>query len=175
MRSKFTVAAETGAMEDKFTRYTKLYILIFLMFLSIPVLIGLLIALFYGVSKIVSSGPVDIAFEILVISIPAAIFSSAYIIFFKRTRLHPKAAVRIISMLLFVAGLICCLVLLVMDIHTYFTTRGVNITDFRSFNVFFLSGNIGGLFLVAIMQAFTTQKEKDWLEKRKGRDVSSLN
>ncbi len=162
-------------MEDKFTRYTKLYILIFLLFLSIPVIFALIIGTFYGFSKIVSSAPVDIVFELFIITIPPAIFSSAYIIFFRRTRLHPVKAIRIISMALFLVGLICCLIVLVMDMVSFFKYRGLDVNDFKCFGVLFLASNIGALFLIAILQAFTTNKEQDWLEKRRGRDISSLN
>jgi hypothetical protein len=31
----------------------------------------------------------------------------------------------------------------------------------------FLAGNIGLLFLLAILQAFTTNKEEDWMDKRR--------
>jgi len=35
-------------MDDKFLKYSKLYILIFLMFLAIPVILGLLVVTFWG-------------------------------------------------------------------------------------------------------------------------------
>lgn len=159
-------------MEDKFTRYTKLYILIFLMFLSIPVIFALVIGTLYGFSKIVSSAPVDIIFELFIITIPSAIFSTAYIIFFRRTRKHPVKAIRIISMTLFVIGLICCLTVLVMDMVSFFRHRGLDVNDFESYTTLFLAGNIGGLFLIAILQAFTTKKEKDWMEKNRERELA---
>ncbi len=74
--------------------------------------------------------------------------------------------VRIISKILFVIGFCCCVVFLVLDIVSFFTRQSYDITDYRSFSTFFLAGNIAGLFLIAVMQAFTTGKEKDWLEKR---------
>ena len=162
-------------LEDKFARYSKLYVLIFLMFLSIPVLFALVIGTFYGFSKLISSAPVDVIFELFVISLPAAIFSTAYIIFFKRTKKHPSAGVRIFSKTCFVIGLACSLLLLVLDLYAFFRYRGLDIDDFNCYSFVFLAGNIGSLFFIAILQAFTTEKEKDWLEKRRGRDVSSLN
>ena len=153
-------------MEDKFIRYSKLYILIFLMFLAIPVTLGLVIAFFYGFSKLISSAPVDVAFEMLIVSVPAAIFTTVYVIFFKRTRQHPSKPVRIISRILFAGGFCWCCVFLVMDIILFFTKQSYDVTEYRCFSTIFLAGNIAGLFLNAIMQAFTTQKEKDWLEKR---------
>ena len=152
-------------MEDKFTRYTKLYILIFLMFLSIPVVIGLVIGAFYGFSKLISFGPVDIVFQLLIISVPAAVFASADVIFFKRTKQHPSAVIRTCSKILFVTGIIFCAVFLVLDILVFFKKPGNDITDYRCFSISFLAANIGGLFLIAIIQAFTTKKEKDWMDR----------
>ena len=84
-------------MEDRFIKYSKLYALIFLMFLAIPVILGLLIATFYGISKLVSSSVVDIIFGLGVITLAPALFSSVYVIFLKRTKQHPSAIVRAIS------------------------------------------------------------------------------
>ena len=151
-------------MEDKFIRYSKLYFLIFLLFLSIPVIIGLIIATFYGFSKVLSIAPMDVVFELLIMSIPCAIFASAYYIFFKRTKFHPSAVVRIISRTLFAIGFCLALVFLVLDFITYFQ-KPIDVGDYHSFNMWYLAGNIGGLFIIAIMQAFTTQKEKDWMER----------
>jgi hypothetical protein len=154
-------------LEDKFTRFTKLYILIFLMFLSIPVTIALIIGVFYGFSKIIASGPADIIFQLLIICLPPAVFSSAYVIFFKRTKRHPSSVIRICSYILFVIGLACSAFLLTRDIIAFFTMPEYDVADYRCFSIWFLAGNIGALFLIAIVQAFTTNKEKDWIEKAK--------
>lgn len=151
-------------MEDKFIRYSKLYFLIFLLFLSVPVIVGLTVATFWGFSKVVSLGPAEMVFGLLIMSVPCAIFASAYYIFFKRTKFHPSAIVRVISRALFVIGFCIAFIFLVLDIIEYFH-KPVDVSDYRSFNMWYLAGNIGGLFIIAIMQAFTTQKEKDWMER----------
>ena len=160
-------------MEDRFTKYSKLYFLIFLMFLSIPVIFGLVVGTMYGFSKLVSSKPIDIMYELLVIAIPPAIFATVYYIFIKRTKKHPSAIVKAISQILFIIGFCCCVLVLVMDILDYFNKGIHDVTDYRSFNLLFLAGNIGALFLIAILQAFTTKKEVDWIEKRKQKDLLS--
>ena len=157
-------------MDDKFLKYSRLYLFIFLLFLSIPVVFGLVIATFYGFSKMISSAPVDIFFELMIISIPAAIFTTAYVIFFIRTKRHPSPLIRIISRILFIIGTLVSCTFLVLDIISYFHKQNNDVSNYHCFNIFFLAGNIGGLFLIAIMQAFTTSKEKDWLEKRKEKE-----
>jgi type III secretory pathway component EscS len=154
-------------MEDRFVKYSKLYFLVFLLFLSIPVIIAVIFGLLYGFAKLVSSRPGDMVFELLVISIPPAIFSAAYYIFSKRTKTHPSAVVRIISQILFVLGIGCSMTVLVFTIIAFFKARHHNITDYTSYTLAFMAGNIALLFLIAIMQAFTSRKEKDWMEKRK--------
>jgi len=154
-------------MEDRFTKYSKLYILVFLLLLCIPVVIGLLLALFYGFSKLVSSRPTDIIFELLIISLPPAIFTAAYYIFSKRTKNHPSPVVRIISQVLFIAGICCSIVILVLSIIAYFNSGHQDVSAYKSCSLAFLAGNTGALFLIAIIQAFTTKKEEDWIEKRK--------
>lgn len=153
-------------MDDRFLKYSKLYIIIFLMFLAIPVILGLLIVTFYGVSKLVSSSIVDIIFGLGVITLAPALFSSVYVIFFKRTKQHSSATVRIISRILFVIGIVCSITVLVMDIISYFTKYNVDIDGYKCFSLPYLTGNVAGLFIIAIIQAFTTRKEVDWMQRK---------
>ncbi len=154
-------------MDDRFTKYSKLYFLIFLLFLAVPVTFGLVIGVLYGFSTLISSKPVDIIFELAVISIPPAIFATVYYIFIKRTKNHPTVAVKIISQCLFIIGFCSSLVILVLDMIYYFKKGRHDITDYTSFSLVFLAGNIVTLFLIAVVQAFTTTKEENWIEKRK--------
>jgi hypothetical protein len=153
-------------MEDRFLKYSKLYILIFLLFLAIPVIIGLLVVTFYGFSKLVSSSVVDVIFGLGIITLAPALFSSVYVIFFKRTNRHPAAVVRIISKILFVIGIVCSLGVLVSDIISFFTKYGIDIADYRCFSIVYLAGNVAMIFLIGIIQAFTTKKEVDWMDRK---------
>ena len=56
-------------MDDKFLKYSKLYGYIFFALFAFVIGVALLIATFYGFSKILSSRPVDVAFELIVIGI----------------------------------------------------------------------------------------------------------
>lgn len=154
-------------MEDRFLKYSKLYILIFLLFLAIPVILGLLVATFYGISKVVSSNAADLIFGLGMITLAPALFSSVYVVFFKRTKQHPSATVRILSKILFVTGIVCSIAILVIDIITFFKKFEIDITAYRCFSLAYLAGNVALIFLVGIMQAFTTQKEVDWMERKR--------
>ena len=154
-------------VEDRFVKYSKLYALIFLMFLSVPVMLGLIVAAFYGISKLVSSSIADITFGLGVVTLAPALFSAVYVIFFKRTKKHPVAAVRIISKILFVAGILISLVVLVIDMISFFTKFNTDITGYHGLSLTYLAGNVAVLFLIAIVQALTTKKEVDWMDRSK--------
>lgn len=154
-------------MDNRFTKYSKLYVIIFLLFLSVPVILALLVAFFWGLSKIVSSNVADIVFGLGLITIAPAIFSTAYLIFFKRTATHPVASVRTISKIIFVAGIAISIIVLIADMVSFFTKYATDISAYRCYSLPFLAGNIATLFLIAIMQAFTTKKEVDWMDRQR--------
>ena len=154
-------------MEDRFVKYSKLYALIFLLFLSVPVMLGLIIAAFYGISKLVSSSVADITFGLGVVSLAPAIFSAVYVIFFKRTTMHPFATVRVISKAIFVIGIAISIVVLVMDMIAFFSRFNTDITGYYGLSLTYLAGNVAILFLIAIVQAFSTAKEIDWMDRKR--------
>ena len=154
-------------MEDRFIKYSKLYALIFLLFLCVPVLLGLIIAAFYGISKIVSSTVADISFGLGVVSLTPAVFMSVYFIFFKRTKKHPAKAIKIISQIIFLAGFLISLVVLVFDMISFFTKFNTDITGYHGLSLTYLAGNVSILFLIAIIQALTTNKEVDWMDRER--------
>jgi len=154
-------------MEDRFIKYSKLYALIFLLFLSVPVILGLVIAVFYGISKLVSSSIADIVFGLSLVTLGPALFSAVYVIFFKRTKTHPVAAVRVVSKALFVIGIVISAVVLVNDMRTFFTKFITDISGYWSYSLVYMAGNIAVLFLVAIVQAFTSSKEVDWMDRKR--------
>ena len=154
-------------MEDRFIKYSKLYALIFLMFLAVPVILAILIAAFYGLSKLVSSSVVDIVFGLSIITLAPALFSSVYVIFYRRTKKHPVAWVRFVSIIVFMAGIIISATVLVIDMISFFNKFNIDISGYRCFSLAYMAGNVGALFLIAIMQAFTTKKEVDWMERNR--------
>ena len=107
----------------------------------------------------------ELLFYIAILSAPFVLFEFVHIVFFRRTRHHPSAFIRIFSRVLFVAGMIFCAVVYVKDMISFFQRENEAINQFLSFDLRFLCINIFGLFLIAIIQASTTAKEKDWMER----------
>jgi hypothetical protein len=137
------------------------------LFLTVPVILGLLIAVFYGLSKLVSSSVVDIVFGLSVITLAPALFSSVFVIFYKRTLKHHVAWVRFVSIIFFVAGIIISATVLIIDMISFFSKFNIDIRAYRCFSLPYMAGNVAGLFLIAIIQAFTTNKEVDWMDRNK--------
>jgi hypothetical protein len=133
----------------------------------VPVLLGLIIAAFYGISKLVSSTVADIAFGLGVVSLAPAIFMSVYFIFFKRTKKHPVKPVKIISQLLFVIAFLISLAVLITDMISFFAKFNTDITGYHGLSLTYLAGNVALLFFIAIVQAFTTNKEVDWMDRKR--------
>lgn len=102
----------------------------------------------------------------LVLLLPTALFVSIYIIFFKRTKSHPSKPVRLFSNAVFIAGIVSWFVVLALDCINFFKTVSEEINHYYSFELLFLAGNVAIIFLIGIIQALTTAKEKDWMEKR---------
>jgi len=53
----------------------------------------------------------------------------------------------------------------------FFKTGSREVGKFNSYNVVYLAASVATIFLVGVMQALSTEKEKDWLEKRKEREA----
>ncbi len=160
-------------MEDRFTKFSKLYFLVAGIFLAVPVTIAILVGIFYGFFSIFASKPVDVVYQLIIVCIPPALFAAVYYIFIKRTKSHPSKAVKIISQVLFVLAFCTCFAVLLVDIIDYFKSKYKNyeIANFKSFSIAFLAGNVALLFIIAIVQAFTSAKEEDWMEKRKRKNL----
>lgn len=154
-------------MEDRFTKYSKLYVLIFLLFLCVPVLLGLIIAAFYGISKLVSSTIADITFGLGVVTLTPAVFMTVYYIFFKRTKTHSEVTVKIISQIIFVAGFLISIAVLAVDMIAFFKRFSPDIASYYGYSLVYTAGNVAVLFLIAIVQAFTTKKEVDWMDRKR--------
>lgn len=159
-------------MENRFTKYSKLYFLIVGTFLFVQLMIALIISLFYGVFKIIASRPLDIFYELVVMAIPPALFAGVYYIFIRRTKKHPSKLVKVISQTLMMLAFCICIAVLVADVMHYTSLKfgSTSISQFKSYSQAFMAGNIALMFIIAIMQAFTTPKEEDWIAKRKRRE-----
>jgi|GEM_PF-984965 len=166
-------------MEDKFEKYLKLSHRILLV---LVVFIASLLLILFGLRLIV--GMLDklpwftYLFTLFIIIVPSAIFITIFSVNIARTKYHPSASVKMVSYILLVAALLAWIYLaallawiyfLISDIVTFFKTAVQQINPYNSYSVLYLAGSVALIFAIAIIQALSTKKEKDWMEKRKER------
>ena len=155
-------------MEDQFGKYLRLFGTIFFSvigFILAFILLLLGIRLFFGLMNYVPW--FMYIYMIFILLIPSGLFITCYIIYFKRTLSHPKKAIRWISYALFIAALLAWVIFLFMDIIIFYKHAYTTIGMYYSYDMIFLIANVACFFLVGIMQAFSTEKEIDWIERNR--------
>lgn len=101
----------------------------------------------------------------LIILIPPTLFGTVYIIFFRKTKFHPSKAVRLVSYCLFLTGIIFWGIVLTIDFKEFFKNNYPDIDRYYAYNLLILFINVAVIFFTGVLQALTTAKEKDWMEK----------
>lgn len=153
-------------MEDKLSRFIKLsgLLLISMVFvIAFLVLIMLVLRLFFD--QVGNMPWMTWAYRMLIISLPAAIMITAYVIFLKRTADHPAAAIRWISYLIISAAAVWMLIYFIMDVVSIVKQPVNGIAGLLSYDKYFLAIHVALLFFTGVLQALTTEKEKDWMER----------
>ena len=154
-------------MGDQFGKFIRLFGNIFFSFIGFIVLISLLLLglrFFMGALDYLSW--FRYFYLSLMLMIPSVLFITVFVIYFKRTKNHPSKPVRIISDSIFVSAILSWLVVLVIDSIQFLKHGYTGIDKYYSYNLLYLVINVATIFIVGIMQALTTAKEKDWMERR---------
>lgn len=151
-------------------KYIRLFGTIFMAFLGA---ILALVLLFLGI-RLVFGGLNELSwftyvFAVFVLSVPTTIFITAFTIFFFRTKKLNSAVVRIISNVLFVLFFCAWIIFYVLDIIAFFRKGQIQIVDTHSWDMIFLTASISCLFFVGVLQALSSPKEQDWLERNKSK------
>lgn len=153
-------------MEDRFGKYLRLFGSIF--FLGIGIILAFIlvllgIKLLFGLMSYIPW--VTYVYTIFIILVPSALFIPAYIIYIKRTAAHPNKIIRWVSYFLFSVALVTWVVFLSLDIVIFYKHAYASIGMYHSYDMIFLIANVACFFLTGVMQAFTTKKEVDWMER----------
>lgn len=159
-------------MEDKYSKYLQLSMNIFFVFIGfIAILLGGLFALRYIMGVLDYIPWFSYLFTIFIMLVPSVLMIAIFVIYFKRTKTHPSVAVKWISLVLFSIAILGWGYFMVMDVIYFFKTGAREVGKYNSYNVIYLSASVATIFLVGVMQALSTEKEKDWMEKRKEREA----
>lgn len=148
-------------------KYLRLFATLFFTFIGFVVafiLLLLAVKLFFGLLSYIPR--FMYVYMLFLLLVPAALFISAYIVYFRKTTNHPSKPVRLISYVIFSIALIVWASVFVIDMVAFFKHFYNTIDKYNSYDLFFLAGNVALFFLVGIIQALTTEKEKDWRERR---------
>jgi hypothetical protein len=160
-------------MEDRYGKYIRLFTT--LVFTMIGLLIAfiimlLLVRLIFGLLDYIPWSAY--IYTLFIVSVPAMLFTSIYIIYFKRTRYQLSAIVKYVSYTIFSMALGFWAYFFVKDIIIFSKHAYTDIDKYNCYEMIFLAANVAAIFLVGIMQAFSAPKEKDWMEKRAERPES---
>lgn len=153
-------------MEDRFGKYLRLFGSIFFLvigFIIAFILVLLGIKLLFGLLSYIPW--FTYIYIIFIILVPSSLFMTVFIIYFKRTSFHPNKLIRYISYFLFSALLIAWVVFLFLDMKIFYEHAYLSIGMYHSYDMIFLIANVACIFIVGVMQAFTTKKEVDWMER----------
>ncbi len=147
-------------------KFVRLFGTIFFSFISFIVLLILVMLGLKFLFGILDKIPwFSLMFTLFIISVPAVLFLSVYIIYFYRTKQHPSIFARYFSNIIFSIISVCWLYAWIDDLIIFFKYYYNSISHYNSFNLAFLAGNIGLIFFIGIVQAFTSKKEITWLDK----------
>ncbi len=147
----------------KFVRLFGTIFFSFITFIVVLILVMLGLKFLFGILDKIPW--FSLMFILFIISVPAVLFLSVYTIYFYRTRQHPSSFARYFSYIIFGAVSLCWLYVWIDDLIIFFKYYYNSISHYNSFNLAFLAGNIGLIFLIGILQAFTSKKETTWLDK----------
>lgn len=159
-------------MEDKFAKYIQLSYSLFFTFLGFIVSLLLLLLGLRLLFGLLDKIPWFVfLYMMFIIIVPGALFISVFLIYFKRTTKHRSKVVRRISFCVFGMALMAWIAFFILDMFRFFKTTSRDIGDYYSYNIFLLAGSVTVIFLVGILQALSTEKEKDWMEKWREKEI----
>lgn len=153
-------------MESNYSKYLRLFGNIFFLFLGFVVAFILIIVAFRLLFGLLSYIPwLRVIYMLFILLVPVCVFGTAFTVFFKRTATHNSRSIKIISYILFSAILASWVFFTGYDLVTFFKFQYNSIDKYYTYNLLFLSINIFVLFGVGVMQALSTPKEVDWMQR----------
>lgn len=153
-------------MDDNLSKYLSIAIRVFALVAGFLVVAVAAMFLLRYLAAAYDSLPWAVTiFMAFMLMVPAAIFVTAHVTFLFRTKAHSSIVARGVSYFFLVLLLLAWIAVLGVDYFKFFTGFSIDIKHYYSFNVFFLVLNGAIIFMLAIIQALTVDKEKHWLEK----------
>ncbi len=155
-------------MYNQSGKFFRLFATIFFSVVGFVLAIGLLMLLLRLIVSSFDQIPWFTYFYMcIIILLTPCLFITVYSIFLKKTVYHPSKPVKMISYLVFTMAILSWLTVLTIDFIEFFKNGYPDIDRYYGYNLLFLFINVAIIFFSGVMQALTTEKEKDWMEKRR--------
>ena len=156
-------------METQFGKFIRLFGNIFFSAIGFILFIVLLLLGLRLVLGAIDYIPwISFVYMSFMLLIPATLFVTVFVIFYKRTKIHPVKSIRWLSNIIFTLAISSWIIILVNDGITFYKNGYPDIDKYFSFNLLFLVINVGLIFFTGVIQALGNTKEKDWMEKHVG-------
>jgi len=159
-------------MEDRYSKYFQLSFNLFFTFIGFILSLAIVLLGLKYIFRLVDYIPWFVyIYMMFIIIVPASLFITIFLIYKKRTAKHPSTTVKYISYSVFVVALICWCAAFIADMVTFFKNGSREISNYYSYNIFLLTASVASIFIIGVIQALSTEKEKDWLEKRRSEEA----
>ena len=153
-------------MGDRFGKFLQLFWNIFFSVIGFIILLSLiLLALKYFMGALDYFHWFRNFYLSLILLVPSVLFTTVFVIYFKRTKSHQSKAIRLISNFIFITAILSWLLVVVLDSIQFINKGSADIDKYYSYNLLYLVINVASIFFVGIIQALSAPKEKDWMER----------
>lgn len=155
-------------MEPKSARFLQLLALIGSVFVGVLVSLLLILVIFRFMMAALDQIPwLTYIYMGVMLCIPPVLFSTVFYIFFKRTGSHPSKPVRLFSKSVFLLAIVYWMYLLITDFIFFLQNGYGELGKYGTYNLIPLFATVALIFFMGVLQALTTEKEVDWMEKHK--------
>lgn len=159
-------------MEDRYSKYIQLSFGLFFTMLAFILSLLLLLLGLRLIFGLLDQLPWFVyLFTLFILLVPSVLFFTVYIIYCKRTTKHPSVIIRNISFLVFIIALLLWAIFFVWDMIIFFKTGARAINRYHTYNLLFLSANVFTIFFIGVLQALSTEKEKDWINRNREEEI----
>jgi hypothetical protein len=155
-------------MEPKPARFLQLLALIGFVFIGTLLTVLLILLSFRFLMAALDQIPwLTYIYMGVMLCIPPVLFCTVFYIFFKRTGSHPSKPVRLFSKSVFILAIAYWLFLLGTDLVFFLKNGYGELGKYETYNLIPLFSTVALIFFMGVLQALTTEKEKDWMDKYK--------
>jgi hypothetical protein len=149
-------------------KYAKLVFNIFMLvfgFILACVVLFVIMRLLFGLMTMMPW--LDYVFAVMLVIIPTALFVTAYGIFIKRTLRFPVKSVKVITIIPMALIIAAWMVIFILDLVQFFQSHRLDIDAYYSYHKSVLIPSVAIIFILGLIQAWSSPSEPDWLDRQR--------